>query len=267
MRYRTPVNNKKKKRVFLKFFIILFILALLAVLANLTFKSLSKSDLFRIKKVKIKGDTGWLEPSARFIIGGNLSEIDVKRLSRLLQEGHPEIQTITVSKLWPDTVAVRFTLRRPIALIVNGQELLIDEKGALLEKEKYRDEKYALLVENLPLISGLNLRRSLKSGQLALNPQLACAFEIIRLFSKSAALRDFQVSKIEVKNIPETVVFIRRKGELPETKPIAIKIGERPYDEKLKMFEVFLKKAAVDWNTVEYIDLRFKEPIVGLKNG
>jgi cell division septal protein FtsQ len=235
--------------------------------ANLWFKELRRSSLFEIKKVKIKGDTGWLESSARFIIGDNLFSADLNKVAYLLRKEHPEIETVVVSKLWPDMISIRFTLRKPLAVIVNGQELLIDEDGALLEKNKYNHARYKAFVANLPVIEGLILKPAFKVGRLSRNAQLLSAFEIIKLFSQSSLARDYRLVHISVKYLPETAVLIQRRELSLPSAPLLIKLGERPYSEKLKMFEIFLKKANIDLKNVEYIDLRFKEPVAGMKNG
>ncbi|MEW6009437.1 MAG: hypothetical protein AB1629_07375 [Candidatus Omnitrophota bacterium] len=259
MRYRGPDTKKKKASLF-KFFLILFIIVVFSLGIYSCFKKISNSNFFTIKKVKIKGDIGWLEQSVKFLLGENLFFVDLSRAKKILIHQNPEIETINFNKLWPDTVYIRFTLKQPIAILEPGQ-LAVDRNGFLLELEKFKNGK----VDGLPMISGIPIKQFALRGRL-ISEQWLNAFEIINLFSKEQALNDYKLTKVEVGQVSENSLFIKKRNASAEVPAIIIKIGEGKILDKLKMLEIFFKKANVDWPRVNYIDLRFKEPIVGLKN-
>jgi cell division septal protein FtsQ len=261
---RAGNKNNKKSKIGLKFIGLLFILGLLISIINFSASKLINSNFFQINRVKIKGDVGWLEQSVRFLIAKNLFYIDLKKAEAILWREHPELETITLSKLWPDTIYITFSLKKPIAALESSPNFLIDKNGFLLAKQKYEPK-----LQNLPILSGINPNQFDRNAQnFRLNPdkKLVSAIELITLFSRSRALSAYQLEKVDVAKLSESTFFIR-KNDPQAAVQLKVNIGEGNFKEKIKIFEIFLKKANLDWNTVNYIDLRFKEPLVGLKNG
>lgn len=261
MRDRNRTNKPKKKNgTGLKLIAILLILGVIVFVASFLVSQITNSNCFEIKRVKIKGDSGWLEESVRFMLKDNLLNVDLKRSERVLRNEHPEIEAIVLSKVWPDTVYIRFSLKKPLAAL-EGRQLLIDRNGFLLASRKYGDA-----VTGLPLISGLSRNEINKAQRLDLDDKLFSAIRIIELFSRLENSGNYKLIKADVSKVSESEIFIQKKCRQGDCL-IKVNVGEKSYPEKLKIFQIFLKKADFDWSNVNYIDLRFKEPIVGLKNG
>jgi len=261
MRDRNRINRpKKKKGTGFKLIAIGLILGIIVFIASFLVSQITNSNFFEIKRIKIKGDSGWLEESVGFLLKKNLLYADLSKAERVLRNEHPEIEGIALSKLWPDTVYIRFSLKKPLAAL-EGRQLLIDSKGFLLSGRKYADT-----VTGLPLIYGLNRNDIRGMGRINLDNKLFSAIRIIELFSKLENSGDYKLIKVDISKVSESEILIQKKCRQGDCL-IKVNVGENSYSEKLKIFQIFLKKADFDWSNVNYIDLRFKEPIVGLKNG
>lgn len=261
MSYKNRINKiKKKKGSGLKFIAIFLILAIIISVASFSVRQITNSGFFEIKRIKIKGDTGWLEKSVAFLLKKNLLNADLGKAEKILRREHPEIETVVISKLWPDTVYIRFTLKRPLAML-EGSELLIDKNGFLLAASKYNGS-----AGSLPLIYGLTRGEFHKTGRLNSDEKLVSAIAIIQLFSRAQNYGNYRLTKVDVSKVSESAFYIDKKC-VSGACAIKVNVGEDSYWSKLGIFKIFLKKADFDWSNVNYIDLRFKEPIVGLKNG
>lgn len=261
MRERSrSAKSKKKKAAGLKFIAILIILGIIVFIASFLVSQISNSNFFEIKRVKIKGDSGWLEESVRFMLKNNLLYSDLKRSEKILRNEHPEIERIILTKLWPDTVYIRFSLKKPLVAL-EGRELLIDRNGFLLAARKYGDA-----VTELPLVYGLSRNEINRVRRLNPDDKLFSAIRIVELFLKLENSGDYKLIKVDVSRVSESEILIQKKCRQGDCL-IKVSLGENSYPEKLKIFQIFLKKADFDWSNVNYIDLRFREPIVGLKNG
>lgn len=258
-RSRKIKGSRKTQRINSRFIAAVLILIISFFISVRIWRGVSKSEIFQIKRVKIKGDPGWLEQSVRFLIGDNLLDVDLDKAQNLLKAQHAEIEKVFISKLWPDTLYVRFRLRQPLAIVGEGEDLLVDRQGWLLSREKYKGE-----IINLPSIRGISARRLIRKERLNLDEEMLAAFAIIELFSPASVFADFRLIRIDARRVSKCSFLILKDGA-EENNKILVKIGEGGYKDKFKMLEIFLKEAKLNWANVNYIDLRFKEPIVGLK--
>ena len=120
MKYQKRNIKIKQKKIFkiryIRKFAIFSILVILAILTlNPSFKKIQKSAFFEVRTVVIKGNPGWLEHSVRFLIGKNLFSIDLDKVRNRLKYEHSEIEEISLSRLWPDAIYIKFTLRKAVA--------------------------------------------------------------------------------------------------------------------------------------------------------
>lgn len=263
MRDRVRVNkNKRRTKISAKFVAIFFILAILFFVTSFSVRQITNSNFFRVKRIKIRGDIGWLEKTTSPLINRNLMNVDLKKVENVLRREHPEIETIVLSKLWPDTIYVRFTLKRPIAIIQGAQDsFLVDSHGFSLSRAKYEKS-----TDNLPLISGIGRNELERISRLGIDEKLAAAINIIQLFSRPERLGNYKLIRADVSKVSESTFFINKNIASGQCM-IQVNVGIGGYVQKLRIFEIFLKKTDFDWSNINYIDLRFKEPIVGLKNG
>ena len=110
----------------------------------------------------------------------------------------------------------------------------------------------------LPLITGLRLPKGrMTIGSLIENEDLQVALGIIRVFRTERALVSYKISKIDVGNLSEIYFYL--------TESLKVIIDEENFRHKLRILALVLSQAKSELNTVKYIDLRFKEPILGKK--
>ncbi|MEJ8634431.1 FtsQ-type POTRA domain-containing protein [Streptomyces sp. NPDC006475] len=113
--------------------------ALLLALAAVLFAgggvwALYGSDLLRVEQVKASG-TDILSPgeviaAADVPMGSPLISVDTGGIEARLLKRLPRIDSVEVSRSWPDGVAMKVTERKPVLLMAKGEQFVeVDAKG------------------------------------------------------------------------------------------------------------------------------------------
>ncbi|MES2998288.1 MAG: cell division protein FtsQ/DivIB [Pseudomonadota bacterium] len=110
-----------------------FSLTLLILLSGiLVWQKCGDPNFFPVKHIKIKGDLLHVKRDSLqqiilpFTDKGFLRLNSHRLKERLLQE-EPWIASVMIKRFWPDTLAVSFTTKKPVALMANND--LLDERG------------------------------------------------------------------------------------------------------------------------------------------
>lgn len=148
-----------------------FSLSLLLLLSFiLLWQKLADPTCFPVKKIKISGDLTYVKQS-------NLQQIilpfTAKGFLRLDSRGLkdkilrlPWIASVTIKRFWPDTLAVGFTTKKPIAFI--GNRGLLDEQGNI-----FSPGRVDLSSLDLPIFIGpLGQQKYLLQTYMTMNPLL-----------------------------------------------------------------------------------------------
>lgn len=160
-----------------------FSLTLLILLSGiLVWQKCGDPTFFPVKHMKISGDLNHVKrDSLQQIIlpftDKGFLRLDSRRLKdRLLQE--PWIAAVTIKRFWPDTVAVNFTTRIPVALVGNND--LLDEQGNVFSAGQMNAASL-----DLPLfISPLGQQKYLLQAYQAMQPfisNLALKIQLLKL--------------------------------------------------------------------------------------
>jgi hypothetical protein len=135
-----------------------------------------------------------------------------------------------------------------------------------LEQEPYPD---------LPLIGGLETKIfGPKAGKKYSNiKELSFAVNTLKAFRFNRVLRFYKIKKIDVANLDNASVLVQLPikeapagAKAPEVPAwIEIKLGEAGIKDKVGVLATLLLQAKNDLPKIKYIDLRFKDPIIKLK--
>jgi cell division septal protein FtsQ len=267
MRRQKKFNKKMKvprfvsdlRETAVKYMVILVLVLFLAMIMFSGVKNfLYRSDYFRLKVVDI--EDAFLDQKNISSVGAhlmnlykdrNIFRLDLKYIEEYLRRSNPDARDIIVGIKPPDTLAIRMKSRRPIAVIRGEKYYPIDEDGVVLSGI------HAASLKELPVIEGIDVRSESKKGARSSSRNLKLAIELIKELRRSGFITRYGVDTIDAGD-PRNLSFYLRNG-------VEIKIGFEDFKERLAMLDGTLRDPRLVMDRIKYIDLRFKDVIIGPK--
>ena len=198
--------------------------------------------LFPVKNILFSGNTHLTDDELRALAGihtneGLLSLSNKKLCERLLKS--PWVETVSVRKEFPDTLAFAIKEAEPFALLdMNRHLFLMDESGKLLEELKHTSIPFLPVITGDPFKDKEGFQEALKLAKLMHEKGFASERDQIEITAEKP-------NEITV-TIDGTVV----------------KIGAGDYEEKLKRFVQLERDVREMGIPIDYIDLRFREKAI-----
>jgi cell division protein FtsQ len=227
----TPLSSQLPSRGwFFKFSLSL----LLALSFILLWQKLANPNCFPVKKVKISGDLTYVKQShlqqiiLPFIAKG-FFRLDSQGLKEQILHV-PWISSVSIKRFWPNTLAVNFMTKKPIAFI--GKHGLLDEQGNIFFPDNI--DSIAL---DLPIFFGpLDQQKYLLQTYTLMNPMLG------RLNVKIKLLRlvDQQYWYLKLNN--GLSIYLSRN---------------QPYVQLERLVDVYSDVIASKVSMIDYVDLRY----------
>lgn len=241
-RQREP-QFKKAAVIVTVFFISLFgLLSLWAALKNL--------ECFRVKNVVCEGGESIRLP---YLKGKNIFAIDLQKESVYISGLYPVYKKIRIVRILPDALYVDFIKRKPLAYVRLNRYFCIDSDFVLFNPPQDVTDLA------LPVITGLDSRIfGVTSGKRCNLAELALALNIIKEAGASPGLKDYKIYRIDIANADNSSFFL---SEGPE-----IKISAGNLKGKINILSTLLSQAGNATGSIKYVDLRFKEPVIRLKD-
>lgn len=211
-----------------------FSLSLLLVLSFvLLWQKLANPSCFPVKNIKISGDLTYVKQShlqqiiLPFVAKG-FFRLDSQALKEQILHV-PWIASVSIKRYWPDTLAVSFITKKPIAFI--GKHGLLDEQGNIFTPD---GDSIAL---DLPIFVGpLGQQKYLLQTYSMLNPM----FAQLNLKIKLLKLVDQQYWYLKLNN--GLTVYLSRS---------------QPYIQLERLVDVYSDVIASKVSMVDYVDLRY----------
>jgi cell division septal protein FtsQ len=249
-----------KKRI-KKLLVTLFLLAVIGLIVFLSWsvkKFFVESSLFVVKKISTNLDSqinsqvqGMKLPA--HIINTNLFAVDIKDISAQLKNSYPQYKDIVVKRQFPDTLRIDFVRRMPLFQIkLDGRYWFVDEEYVVIDgphPSPYPDMVMvqAVLPKRMDVFAGKKIsfshadRVSLLLDELGLQDFLG----------------NFNISRIDAYSLND--IWFDLDG-------VEIRVGADDYAKKLSLLKrLILPRFKNDFERIEYIDLRFKDYVVGYK--
>lgn len=231
---------------------LLYIAVLICLLAAGLFM-FSQSDYFHVREVRVEGLKNIAQEEILRLLGTvkgeNIFLTDTAALSRKIKI-HPLVEEAAVEKKLPATLVLKIQERRPLALILNSDNLVeVDSEGTILKF-------YETWPQNdSPVLTGITIPETTGPGQKLSSPQLAK--ELLLLREAPQGLSSL-IGEINIAPDGQIVVFL--------TSGIRVKFGyDEDYTAKLKLLEELI--ASQEYKAVEkaikYIDLTAGKPVLG----
>ncbi len=251
-------NSKDQKKIAamakgLKYLVIVIVAVFLGVVFVEQVTSYFKgSEHFFVKEV-------WISPSLRFINARELSKlkgksmfaVDLKAIRRQLQSQYPEVDQLRIIRKFPDKIWIVAKRRAPFAFIAaNHNRMILDENGVVLS-----------FIGNvnliLPMIEGVRLDRRAILGQPLNKEELDIALDIIKTTQEETHSSPFKISRVDVSNLSRINCDFSNN--------LRVIMDRDRISQKVRKLGVLFSEGHIDFNEVEYIDLRFREPLLGKK--
>ncbi|MBF0384601.1 MAG: cell division protein FtsQ/DivIB [Candidatus Omnitrophica bacterium] len=233
---------------------------ILIVLAGLLYGSyraanswLVNSNYFKVKAVVIDPSLQFISlRDVDFLKGESIFEIDLKKVQRKISQKYPQVSDLKVFRRFPDEILLNAKKRYPFAQISFwGKLLTLDEDGVLLSAANKREA-------SLSLISGLkNSDKNVRPGFPVGGRDLRVAFIILDEFNKARPNANFRVEEMDASNLSNIVLTLTNK--------LKVIAEEDDIKGKMRVLGFLLSQRELDFEKIKYIDLRFKEPIIGKK--
>lgn len=216
------------------------------------FYFLMESSYFKIKSVRRDASLSFIsERDLDGFINKNIFHVDLDSVSRKLAQKYPEASQLKIIKNYPDQISVEAKRRQPFAQLGgNKMVVIIDERGVVLSTTIKPDG-------GLPVIMGVSAPTNVALGLPLRSSQIDLALRIIRSFSDENTLRSQSVVKMELDNLSRIVMTLGSG--------LTIIIDEDDVERRMRVLGVILAHEEIDISKVKYIDLRFREPILGKK--
>ncbi len=213
-------------------------------------QALKHLDYFKIKYILSEGDS---RIELAHLKGQNIFAVDLIRESRYISSLYPDYRKVKLIRVLPDRLFVDFIRRRPLAYVKLYRYFCVDEDLVLFDMPRQLEDP------DLPIILGLDTKIfGARPGVRCAINELALSINIIKEVKMNKALKDYKIKVIDVANINNASFFI--------SDGLEVKINPENMKAKINILASLLAQAKADASNIKYIDLRFKEPVIKLKD-
>jgi len=232
--------------------IVISLVAILAVVfAGYFF--LRNSDYFKLETIQVIDASRSSGLSSDQVLdmykNRNIFEIDIVTLSSRIKNQYPQIKDAVVRRILPNAIEIDIIPRVAVAKIKAQEYFPVDETGMVLSPEAKTGK--------LPVVMGFSSWFKPRIGERINNKQLENAFLLINAMKESSFYSDYSVTTIDASNY-RNLSFYLENG-------IEIKMGDGDFKARLKSLKTILAKPDLDKESIKYIDLRFKDVVIGPK--
>jgi len=251
---------------FIAFFIFLAVLSGVAFLFTIP-QRLQRSNNFLIQNIVVR-DGRVIDFS--YLKGKNLLTLDLARESNRIMYAYPDYKRVRLVRVLPNTLFADCMRRKPVAYVnYANRNFYIDEQKYFFSLPS----KPPGAIPDVPRISGIEKKMSCQKGNKEYNiPELTFAIEIIKEAQNS--LKNYHIRRIDVANINNASIFVSLPDKTASVQnnyyirtispEVEVKIGFEDLKTNVGVLSELLKQMNNEWGSIQYIDLRFKEPVIKL---
>jgi len=183
--------------------------------------------------------------------GKNIFLVNLSGVQRRVQAEYPSVERLHIIRQLPNRILVTAEKRDPYAVVSMGsQEVALDDRGVVLSGEVPARGK-------LPYISGVDDVADFRGGKRLSGQKAGVALAIINAVRRDNYLQKLSVESVDVSNLSKIRLYFSNHVE--------IILDRFTIDEKIYTLGLLLSDVGVPIEEINYIDIRFKEPIVNKK--
>lgn len=227
---------------------VLFILITMGLVAIAVY-----SPLFTVQRVEVQGNI-YLKPEdveyiARVQRGQRLFQLETLEVQNHLLHDL-RIESATVRRRFPDTLAIEITERVPVATVASEFGYVdFDRRGKVIAAYK------SLKKVPIPLITGVSVR-DLYIGDDNTDANISLVLEFLQQLPPETLN---QLSEVNASD-PAAIVAYTNKAV-----PVRLGSLSERLEEKAHLTQDFIKDQENSIYVVEYVDFSFKAPVIRLK--
>jgi cell division septal protein FtsQ len=213
-------------------------------------KVLKNLDYFKIKDIIVTEGT---PDEFSYLKGRNIFRIDLTEEAKSISRFYPAYKKIRLIKGLPNRIFVDFVRRQPLGLIKLYRYFCVDQDRMLFDLPGEVGQM------DLPIILGLETKIfGPKPGKEYNLKELELALNILKEARRNKRLRNHKITAINVAN-PAGAALVIDAG-------LEIRIGQGEIGNKIELLGNLLAQVKNDLPNIKYIDLRFNEPVIKLKD-
>jgi len=185
--------------------------------------------------------------------GRNIFTVNLKEEARRLSQEYPAYRKVRLIRIFPDRIYIDLIKRRPVAYVKLYRYFCVDDERVLFNVPQEMEEP------DLPVITGLEKSIPVAHTGARHNVrELAFALGILRSARQHQFFRDYGIKRIDVSGGVNASLYLAGGVEA--------KIGPDNLREKMAVLINILQGSGSDLEKIKYVDLRFKEPVLKLKD-
>ena len=235
------------------FFILASVLVAAGAFAGVRYFFLN-SSFFNIKKVVINAGGGISFDEIKTTLKDtyndrNIFTVDLRHTAALIISDFPQIKTVEIRRHMPDSLQIDILPRKPVAVIETAGGIMIDRDGVVLSLKRRTND--------LVKINGVSFfLRKPAPGEKIDSDQVSQALSLIELLKRDNVLGYHRVKSIDVSD--------KRNLSL-DIDNVNVKMGSGAFGRKTGQLKKMLNDPKVNMKGLDYIDLRFDEPVLSPK--
>ncbi len=252
--------KKQKIKFSIKLIFIILIVLIGIFTVRVVSENLKNAPFFKITDIIMKENNSL---NLSYLKGRNIFSVDLNKEGRRLALSLANYKKIRFIRVLPNRLFVDFIKRRPFAYVKLYRYFCVDDDGLLFDEPKDAFDP------NLAVILGLDTKIfGPKAGTLYNNSELILALNILKEFKKNKVLGCYQIKTIDVTIPANAVMFLSlvQPPGLVDKGSFEVKIGQSNFVDKINILSSLLAQINNERTNIKYIDLRFKEPVIKLKD-
>ncbi|MBF0122896.1 MAG: FtsQ-type POTRA domain-containing protein [Candidatus Omnitrophica bacterium] len=232
--------------------VIVLVFFFLAIQAISSF--LYRAKTFTIDHIVIPEDLGVVNVAElEKMKGHNIFTVDLANVEEKVRSKYPRIGGIKITRRFPDEILVFGFKREPVALALMGGRTTVVSRDGVFMGSPGED------TSGFPVIKGLKASK-VAAGVPVGDERLSFVYSIIDAIRKDQGLMAIGFRSVDIHD-PEKIICVFGEGK----SVFDIFLDQERALVELRMFSNMVGRMNLDLSAIKYIDLRFKQPVIGQK--
>ena len=211
------------------------------------------AEFFKVQSIVIDPSLQFIsKDDLRGLFGKNIFSVELSSVQGQLSRRYPQASHLKLVKRFPNQILIVAKKRLPFAQTkVKGNTVTMDDEGVILSIDGNK-------AESLPGIIGISPEPTRVIAGLPLDsPHLHTALKVIKLFGEDTSLSNYSIEEVDISNMSKILFMLSNS--------VQVIIDRENMVHNIKVLGVILSQKEFEVKEAKYIDLRFKEPIIGKK--
>lgn len=260
MRYKARQPDKTPALVLTVFrkLILLMLIGFLGVfMYNKARDFLCHAAIFEVKEVVKSPALSFIESKhLQSLIGRNMFRIDLEQVQQQLQSQYPHIDRLRIVREFPNRLYLVARTRNPVAWARIGQGSFLFDRSAIVLPASHP-------IARFPEIRGVEQDRQVVVGKPFASKRVRIALEIITDVKADSYLNSYTTQSVDVTHLSQISLVLKSPGLPLMQDQLSVIMDGDHIPKKVRTLGILLSQGNLDPQQIKYIDLRFKEPILG----